>query len=248
MNMKSTVTVILASTALSALSGCGANAEGEEATRQIEAAVHNGDDEEEFRLKSPDFQAGDPLPYEATCQDGLFGTGVSPKLRWTKGPEGTESYAIVLKDETAFATVGANFAFHWAMWNIPADLRKLVDGIPGLNADGSADANPFPEGMEGAEQVQARGAPRYFAPCPAWAVTLNERCGLPPAERANDTYSIILYALPEANLEVPEHDPGVNPNYVDRLNMIFEGMMLDKTVLTTTSDAIPSAVPFACPE
>jgi Raf kinase inhibitor-like YbhB/YbcL family protein len=48
---------------------------------------------------------------------------VSPELRWTGAPDGTQSFAIVLVD----ATFGQA---HWVLWNIPADVSMLPANIP----------------------------------------------------------------------------------------------------------------------
>jgi hypothetical protein len=101
--------------------------------------------------------------------------------------------------------------------------------------------------MGPAQHAQARGVPRFFGPCPAWEVTLNEVCGLPPVEPVTDSYSFTVYAMSEAEVAVPAHDPTVNTNYVDRLNTLFDDTDLGTAVITTTSDAVPSEVPFPCP-
>lgn len=48
---------------------------------------------------------------------------VSPELRWTGVPAGTQSFAIVLVD----ATFGQA---HWVLWNIPANASMLPANIP----------------------------------------------------------------------------------------------------------------------
>ncbi len=102
--------------------------------------------------------------------------------------------------------------------------------------------------------MQARGIGRYFAPCPAWPVALAQKCDLPVPVRNTDSYTFTLYAFADKALEVPPHDPAVNPNYVDRLNTLFESKELGHVQLAFTSNAVPDPlglppVPaFSCPE
>ena len=52
----------------------------------------------------------------------------SPEFNWTAGPEGTQSYAILMQDLT-FQQNGMPFV-HWVIWNIPGDTRKLPANLP----------------------------------------------------------------------------------------------------------------------
>lgn len=231
-----------------ASAGCGAEAGGEpiaEVEQRQNQGNHFGN--LPFQITSPNFTSGDALPAQYTCEGQAFASGISPELNWTKGPTGTKSYAIVLRD-TSLAN--PNLAFHWAIWNIPHDRHTLPEGLEGVGSE----PVPFPDGMKGAQQVQARGIARYFAPCPAWPVALAQKCGLPVPERTTDSYTFTIYALPEHDIVVPAYDPAVNPNYVDLLNSLFESMALGSTSLAFTSNAVPDPaglppVPaFACPQ
>lgn len=199
-----------------------------------------------FEITSPDFADGGALPDANTCEDKAFGAGLSPELNWDNPPHGTHSYAIVLRD-TSIAD--PNFAFHWAIWNIPGDLMTLPAGLTGVEAP----PDPSPAGLGGAQQVQARGFGRYFAPCPAWPVALAEKCGQPLPDRNTDSYTFTIYALGEKEVKVPDHDPAVNPNYVDRLNTIFAHKAIGEAAIAFTSDAVndPAGFPpvpvFDCP-
>ena len=246
MNINSILTFVLAGATCTALAGCAVHHETEEFTSEREEAL--GTSNPAFLLQSPDFAEGEALPYSNTCEGNPFASGVSPELNWTKGPKGTKSYAIVFVDTTILDAGEPNFAFHWAIWNIKHSIKTLPAGIMGLDPADPAALYPLPHALRDAQQSQARGIARFFGPCPAWQVTLAERCGaeeIPP--RATDSYSFIVYALPDHAIEVPAHDPAINPNYVDRLNTLFDSMALGKAVLTTTSDAVPSEVPFPCP-
>ncbi|HWP04380.1 MAG TPA: YbhB/YbcL family Raf kinase inhibitor-like protein [Polyangiaceae bacterium] len=229
-----------------ALAGCSAE-NTSEPLGEVGQAEDNGNHfgNLPFQVESPDFADGAAQPAQFTCEGNPFASGISPELDWTKGPKGTKSYAIVLLDTTVLAAAGFNNAYHWAIWNIPHEIHTLPAGLKGL--DPSAPLVQFPDGLKGAQQVQARGVTRYFPPCPAWQVTLAQRCGLSVPPRNTDQYTFTVYALPDADITVPAHDPLVDSNYVHRLDAIFSGMALGKAVIHTQSDAVPSTVPFACP-
>lgn len=75
-----------------------------------------------------------------------FGKNLSPPLAWSGVPEGTESLALIVTGTDKLIAVmesikaGAQakefnppyeepLAVHWVMWNIPADLTELSEGI-----------------------------------------------------------------------------------------------------------------------
>jgi len=226
--------------------GCAVDTTGEPILQREQAATAEGDCKE-FAVTSPNFEDGEALPYAYTCEGAPFGSGVSPELNWTKGPEGTKSYAIVFVDTTILAANQPNFAFHWAAWNIPKNKRNLPEGIVGVDP-ASPPPVALPKSMKSAAHSQARGVQRFFGPCPSWTVTQAELCGLPPVDRVTDSYAFIIYALPEADIAVPAHDPTINTNYVDRLNAFFAEMALGQTEIHATSDAVPTTTPpVGCP-
>lgn len=241
--MRNTVVPTTVVTLLAAASvGCSGDVTGEPDVATTQAAIpneHAGCPHDTcFEISSPSFDDGDALPDANTCQDKAFGRGTSPELNWTGAPHGTHSYAIVLRDTSL---EDPNFAFHWAIWNIPVDLSTLPAGLTGTEAPD----DPFPAGLQGAQQVQARGAGRYFAPCPDWVVGKAILCDwnepLPVA--VPDSYTFTIYALGQKNVKVPDHDPNVNPNYVDRLNTIFAHKAVGQASIAFTSDAVPTALP-----
>lgn len=89
----------------------------------------------EFTLTSPAFEyvegcdadnrdVCDLFPVENTNIAGVDGAdNVSPEFNWTPGPEGTQSYAITMRD-LVYMPSGEPFA-HWAIWNIPATVTTL---------------------------------------------------------------------------------------------------------------------------
>ncbi len=53
--------------------------------------------------------------------------GPSPPLAWTKGPQGTQSYALLVEDPDA---PGAEPFVHWVAYDIPADARGRAAPCP----------------------------------------------------------------------------------------------------------------------
>ncbi len=248
--MRNTLTSLTLACAVVALSaGCGAEATNEPTTDLAQADNGNHFGELPFQVTSPSFTAGGVLPAEFTCQDNLFATGASPRIDWTKGPKGTKSYAVVLHD---VSLSDPNFAYHWAAWNIPHDRHTLPAGIPGLDPANPTASNPFPEGLKGGQQVQARGVARYFAPCPDWVVRKATKCSWPEPRpvAVADSYTFTVYALPDKEIEVPAYDPAVDPNYAHQLDAIFASLALGSAQIGFSSAAVPGAIadvgPFAC--
>jgi Raf kinase inhibitor-like YbhB/YbcL family protein len=96
-----------------------------------------------FELQSTGFSEGDMIPYRFTC----FGEDVQPKLTWSDPPAGTQSFALVLIDES--------FDFvHYVAINIPADTRSLREG--------ASNNNTLPMGTR---EIPAYGGGPFHGPC-----------------------------------------------------------------------------------
>lgn len=122
---------------------------------------------EEFTFTSFPFAPGDSIPREHTCE----GADLSPGLRWTSVPDGTETLALIVDDPDA---PGQTFT-HWVLFNLPGDTTSLSRN---LDVDTEfADAEPTPR--EGANDFGDVG---YGGPCP------------PPGDGAH-RYFFRLYAL-----------------------------------------------------
>ncbi len=133
-----------------------------------------------FDLTSPDIAAGAAIPERfAFDAFGCTGENVSPALAWTNAPEGTESFAVFVHDADA-QTGGAGF-WHWVVVDVPAEETALSQGA------GSGDG--LPDGAR--EMATDFGAPGWGGPCP-------------PVDAAAHTYAFTVYALPVAQLEVPD--------------------------------------------
>lgn len=75
-----------------------------------------------FTLTSPAFKEGERIPKEHSGE----GKDASPPLEWTNPPPGTRTFALVCDDPDAPRGTWD----HWLIWNLPADCRKLPEGVP----------------------------------------------------------------------------------------------------------------------
>src|SRR5689334_6727543 len=76
-----------------------------------------GSSSNDFTLSSPDIQNGTIKNEQVANVFGCTGGNVSPELRWSNPPSGTQSFAITVHDPDA--PTGSGF-WHWAVFNIPA--------------------------------------------------------------------------------------------------------------------------------
>jgi Raf kinase inhibitor-like YbhB/YbcL family protein len=74
-----------------------------------------------FELISTAFEQGESIPAKYSCD----GEDISPSLAWGDPPQGTQSLALIMDDPDA--PVGT--WDHWIVFNIPADVRELPEGM-----------------------------------------------------------------------------------------------------------------------
>ena len=125
---------------------------------------------------SPVFNAKRRIPIKATCIGGkvdrsgqsdkageMFARGkltgsdaqnLSPPLDWADVPEGTQSFALIVHSTESQAS--DELWIHWLIWNLPADLTGLEEGIAELETL----ENGARQGLNGA------GVVGYLGPCP----------------------------------------------------------------------------------
>ncbi|MFB9324651.1 YbhB/YbcL family Raf kinase inhibitor-like protein [Paenibacillus aurantiacus] len=101
--------------------------------RMPEAAV--------FQVTSHDIAEGLPLPPQHySGMSGVEGgQDLSPHLRWTGAPEGTQSFAVTAYDPDAPTGSGL---WHWAVINIPASVTELPTGA------GDEQGSGLPQGAQ----------------------------------------------------------------------------------------------------
>lgn len=130
-----------------------------------------------FTLTSPDLASGTFSPMFVLNGFGCTGSNVSPELRWSNVPPGTQSLALQVHD--ADAPTGSGF-WHWAVYNIPPTEGGLARG-----AGNSPDTLP-PGAFGGNTDFMDTGVTgvngNYGGPCP-------------PAGDKPHRYTFTLFAL-----------------------------------------------------
>ncbi len=99
-----------------------------------------------FRLSSPEFDDGDPLP----DRTGYTAENVNPPLTIEGVPEGTRSLALIMDDPDAMEPAGKIWD-HWLVWDIPPDQGSIpeawsadsaAEGINDYGEEGYGGPNP----------------------------------------------------------------------------------------------------------
>jgi len=75
-----------------------------------------------LELSSTAFAEGKTIPSRHTGD----GPDLSPELKWSDPPEGTESFALICEDPDAPRGTWT----HWVVFNIPGKARALSEGVP----------------------------------------------------------------------------------------------------------------------
>lgn len=122
-------------------------------------------------LRSDAFTHGSPIPRRFTGE----GEDLSPPLRWGDAPAGTESFVLLCDDPDA----PAGTWHHWAVYDIPADLTGLAEGVGPSDAamkQGKNDSDSH--GYSGPAPPRGHGRHRYHFRLLALSVPR-----LPPATR-----------------------------------------------------------------
>nr|WP_202798408.1 YbhB/YbcL family Raf kinase inhibitor-like protein [Microbulbifer agarilyticus] len=110
---------------------------------------------EAFVLTSTDYTEGDTLRAAQLYYGmGCNGENTSPHLAWSGAPAGTRSFAVVMRDVDAPAAIDA---WHWVIFNIPAEATELPTG------SGDPKAGLIPEAVQSRASF---GDPGYAGACP----------------------------------------------------------------------------------
>ena len=110
-----------------------------------------------IELSSTAFGEGENIPKRYTGD----GADVSPPLRWSEPPPGTESFALICDDPDAPRGTWV----HWVLFDLPGDRRELGEAVPAeevLPGGGKQGKNDFGKVGYGGP-APPRGKPhRYF--------------------------------------------------------------------------------------
>ncbi|MVM29626.1 YbhB/YbcL family Raf kinase inhibitor-like protein [Spirosoma sp. HMF4905] len=106
-----------------------------------------------MRLTSTAFPDGGIIPIKFTqaAPGAAPGGGTSPELSWTNVPAGTQSFILHMHDVDVSRNKSIDDNLHWLVWNIPANLTGLPEGIPvgAQLPDGSYQMNVFTPSYRG---------------------------------------------------------------------------------------------------
>ena len=103
-------------------------------------------------LTSPAFTHNGAMPVRLTCD----GQDVSPELRWSGLPTGTQSLALIVDDPDAPDPAAPRMTWvHWVLYNMPPAATGLAEGVaPG----------DWPAGTR--QGLNDWGRTGYGGPCP----------------------------------------------------------------------------------
>jgi Raf kinase inhibitor-like YbhB/YbcL family protein len=134
--------------------------------------------ESAFKLTSSTIKAGTLANEQVFNGFGCSGQNVSPALKWSGAPAGTQSFAVTVYDPDA--PTGSGW-WHWVVYDIPATTTELAEHAG--NSGGK-----LPTGaLQGRTDFGSAG---YGGPCP-------------PAGDKPHRYIFTVYALKTAKLDVP---------------------------------------------
>src|SRR5438309_7236990 len=132
------------------------------------------------------------------------GMGISPELKWSQVPPGTQSFVLLLHDPEPVLNKGSKMDItHWLIWNIPGTATGLQEGVP---------QGELPDGSR---QVSLRGN-AYMGP------------GAPAGPYHHYTFE--LFAL-DTRLDIPQGTPQDAAATRTAVVNAMDGHVLGKAVL-----------------
>src|SRR3954467_525064 len=131
--------------------------------------------------------------------------GVSPELKWTQVPMGTQSFVLLMHDPDVALQRSTLDVTHWLVWNIPGTATGLPEGVM-----------PMAELPDGTRQVSLRAA-GYMGPGA-------------PATGPYHHYTFELYAL-DTKVDVPPGTPQEAANTRAAVMKAVDGHALGKAVI-----------------
>ena len=150
----------------------------------VVAEVTN-DEDDDFQLTATGFATGTAIPLIHACA-ALGGNNYSPQVSWRNVPDNTDSFALIIDDETAPCGTDANACVHWNLFNIDASIDGLIEDVDPMTL---VDENGASSAVEG---ITYAGTNNYEGPCPPGG---NEH-----------TYHFALYALSDSQPEMTRLD------------------------------------------
>lgn len=151
-------------------------------------------------VESPEMATGALAPAQFADMFGCSGGNVSPEIRWSGAPEGTESFVVTIYDPDA--PTGSGF-WHWVVADIPA----AVDSLP---AGAGSDPAKLPKGALAARNDA--GVSGFLGACP------------PPGSKHR--YILTVKALKTAKLGVPANATPAMIGFVSNMVKLDEASIV----------------------
>ena len=138
-------------------------------------------------LTIPGFPDGGQIPvkFSQAAPGVAVGEGTSPAMSWANVPAATQSFFLHMHDMDLARNKTTDDQAHWVLWNIPATVSGLPEGVP--------KGSPLPDGA-------IRSAPRD--PCtvvqePARTVlyALDTKLDVKPSADAFETRANVMKAI-----------------------------------------------------
>jgi Raf kinase inhibitor-like YbhB/YbcL family protein len=82
-------------------------------------------------IETPDFFPGQPIPKKFTCD----GEDVSPEVKWSKAPDKTKSYALIVDDPDA---PSGTFT-HWVIFDMIVPSTHVPEAAKGIGTQAKND-------------------------------------------------------------------------------------------------------------
>jgi Raf kinase inhibitor-like YbhB/YbcL family protein len=154
-------------------------------------------------LTSTAWEDGGVIPNKFT-QAAEGGMAVSPELKWSQVPMGTQSFVLLVHDPEPVLNKGSKMDItHWLIWNIPGTATGLPEGV----AQG--------ELPDGSRQVSLRS---------------NAYMGMGAPAGPYHHYTFELYAL-DIKLDVPQGMPAQAADTRTAVVNAMDGHVLGKALL-----------------
>ncbi len=133
---------------------------------------------EKFTIYSPDFKNNQRLSSSALYNKlWCSGDNIAPTIQWKNAPKNTKSFVLTMHDPDA-PTGGGGF-WHWVVYDIPANVNKIVKGEIPKNAKMA---------------LNDLGEKEYMGPCP-------------PTGDPKHRYVFTIYALNVEKIELQDMQP-----------------------------------------
>ena len=131
------ITRFLTVVALSAIGFAQAIAQAPQGGGGGQAPAGRGPQVPPLILTTTAFEDGGVIPDKYTQAAGPM--AVSPEVKWSQVPTGTQSFVLLLHDPEPVLNKGSKMDItHWLIWNIPATATGLKEGVAqGELPDGS---------------------------------------------------------------------------------------------------------------